>query len=664
MNRIFLILLWCCVGCLSLAQTTPERTVDFIARPQGSALVFEPITPPLLQIAGAPAAFYEYYWEFGDGNFRFAKNPTHVYADTGRYEVYLLATGKYDNGKAPKSRKKETDPPKEKPKTAVADAGSLPTALDAAWAPLGMRSVRNPRAGEETVCILTYANRTPTVQSGKLYLFYNQKAYPHEHFRFQEARTHFGERAVREELVWQNATETLNGWAGLTPMFDWYATSLPNQPPDEALRSLRAIYKTARVWSFDGLQPSETRNFFVSLDATNQMIADTNAIISMTALLLSDDQRVVETYNLEMEIVASHDPNYIAVDRRRMSFRGIRNKSLTYKVHFQNTGEGPASTIQITTDVPSGLRTDKLQVLDWYPKCLLCPEPEVPWSCLDTTRLKEQLIFTFRNIYLPGTQQADVTDTDSTNGFVKYRLVPERRIRKERLDARASIVFDRNPPIVTNRAKTAFRAGLSPGIMAGWTFFPNASERNYLSLGLSLSPFKPSKAFLQWEFWTGLPGETIFTQTGSIDTIRFVEEFPQFAILVDSITTVGGVREIRPVYFSIVPVQVRKNLSDWLAAGAGLLLHIDYQRIEANEFITRERRAYDLQLQREIPDLYRLYPEENVQRKSQEVSFRPVLFADVHLGRVRQGPAVGLRGFLPLEKEANWYAALFAAWKF
>ena len=40
---------------------------------------FSSVLRPLQQIAGAPEAFYSYYWEFGDGQFSFEEKPKHVF---------------------------------------------------------------------------------------------------------------------------------------------------------------------------------------------------------------------------------------------------------------------------------------------------------------------------------------------------------------------------------------------------------------------------------------------------------------------------------------------------------------------------------------------------------------------------------------------------------
>lgn len=660
-------------GIVLSAQPIPERQADFMVRNEGAHALFAPVLPPLIQRAGAPLAFYEYYWEFGDGAFSFAENPKHLYIDTAAHEVFFMATGKYDNGKAPKSRKKPADTPKpqppktepqpkEPPKSLVADAS--PSVLPDAAASIGLRAVRNPRAGEESVCIMAYANRTPTMQSGQLYLFFNQREYKNEHFQYIESRTHFGEQEEAPPISLAGPPLLMHGWAGVSLPQHWYALSLNQADPESILGELRKTYRSGLAWRFEGLQPGELRNLFVSLQATDQMLADTNAIITVTALITSDDRRIVEQYDLELEIVASHDPNYIAVSKRRADFRRIRSKDLTYKVHFQNTGEGPASTVEITCDVPPGLDASRLRVLDAYPLNLPCPEGPTDNSCLDTTFLERQVVFTFRNIYLPGTRQEGVNDRDSTKGFVKYRLAPDKRIRKFDLDTRASIVFDKNPPIRTNRTATSFKPGWSPGVAVGWNIIPGDAGSNHFALGAAISPFSSYKVYLQAEVWTGFPAQPQVSESVGRDSVRWMQDIQGlgFVATIDSLTTFTKRTEQSPLYFRVAPLQLRKNLNDWFGVGAGLLLDVRIQREKIIDEVKTERIVYD-PMGTPQPDYYRESSFQNVDSQ-RETTFRPALFADVQFGRVRQGPALGLRGVWNLERDAAGYVSAYASWKF
>ncbi|NUO00876.1 MAG: hypothetical protein HUU01_09720 [Saprospiraceae bacterium] len=656
-----------------LGAQTLERQVDFMTRNIGDTTIFAPVLPPLVQMAGAPQAYYEHYWEFGDGQFSFAESPRHVYADTSSREAYYLATGKYDNGKAPKPRKKNVARVKPKSSGAMADAGSsMPPVLPTAAAPLGIRAVRNPRAGEELACIVAYANRTPASQSGTLYLFYNQKDYQHPHFTFKESRTHYGESELAKSLGWNGLPFLPNGWAGLGQEGAdwWYAASLPDREPEEALSELETKYRSSVSWHFDGLMPDELRHLFFSLEANATMLADTNAIITISGLLISDDRRVVEQYDLEMEIVASHDPNYIAVSHRRTGFRGIRGKDLVYKVHFQNNGEGPASKVAITCDVPPGLNASRLQVLDLYPQCLLCPDQgATEWSCLDTSFQDGKVVFTFQNIYLPGTRQEGINDRDSTKGFVKFRLLPDKKIRKQRLDSRAEIVFDKNPPIRTNQATTAFKPGFSPGLMAGWNFFPDAPEQNHAAFGVSVSPFSPFKRFLQAELWLGLPEKQT---TNELIDERYQRTIPgqngEPTQIFDSL--VMGKRttiETSRVNIGLVPLEIRKNWSDFFSTGAGVLITLNSRDFETRETgrtsTVRQCLMFLGSTQLDCFDPVESHLEDTAVTR-RVTTLRTAVFADLHIGSVRKGPALALRPILRFGDKPSFQVSAFAYWKF
>lgn len=639
---------------------SPSPSIDMLLRQSGYRLEAKPLLPPLRQIAGAPEAFYEHYWEFGDGAFSFEEAPVHFYQDMAEHEVLLLATGKYDDGKAPRSRKRSTQP-KAKPNEDKRVAQALPHVFERRADALALKAVRNPSPGEETVLICSYTNRTPVPQSGELRLFFNQQRYPKPHFDWLEGRTHFGEQALSTTLA-QAAAPSADAWAGTSSLSDWYAISLPATSPEGKREQLRKAYRSEKAWAFDGLMPGQARNFFVSLLATPDMLKDTNAIITITAMMATDDGRVVEVYPLELEVVASHDPNYIAVSHARMSYRGAKREAIDYKVHFQNTGEGPASRVEIRVDCPPGLDPGSLRLLETQPKVPICPDTLATWSCLDTSYQQGQLVLTFRNVYLPGTKQEGLSERDSTKGHIKYRLSPSRDLEKRPYSARAAIVFDRNPPIRTGLARTRFRPGLSPGLMAGWAFSPRDAAGGRPALGLSLAPFSPYRPFLQAELWASLPSEVSETERQA-DTVRVLRDIAglPFVATVDTISSELSELSERSLRLGLAPLQLRLPLSDWASLGGGLMLDFVFRRFEAVSTRQQEVRVYRDDM--ELPDFYQASPPTTVRSESRSLELEPALFADLQLGRVRQGPALGLRGLLPLGGQPFW-ASAFLIWRF
>ena len=96
-------LLLCMIGSAK-AQTNDTAAAEINPQIENNLVKFGASLRPLRQIAGAPASFYTYFWEFGDGSYSFEKEPMHVYKDTGNYDVRLYATNNYDDGKKPNTR--------------------------------------------------------------------------------------------------------------------------------------------------------------------------------------------------------------------------------------------------------------------------------------------------------------------------------------------------------------------------------------------------------------------------------------------------------------------------------------------------------------------------------------------------------------------------------
>ena len=405
------------------------------------------------------------------------------------------------------------------------------------------------------------------------------------------------------------------------------------------------------------------------------MLADTNAIITLQGIYLTDDGQIAEPFTLELEIVASHDPNRMSVSNTRMGFRGVRRKQLTYKVQFQNTGEGPASKVELTCIVPDGLNPEKLEIVDQYPACPICPEGEVSYSCLDTTLLDEEIIFTFRNIYLPGTRQDGVKDRDSTKGFVKYRLKTGRGIKKKAMASRASIVFDKNEPIVTNSPHTRFKPGLSPGLIISRNIIPGQSDAAYYSLGASVSPFKPYRKYLQSELYLGLNRQSELSQEPQTTTFTEIRDIPSptnpFPAVVDSTVRLEESQTIDTYSIELVPASLRYNLTDFVGIGTGAIVQLDASKIVTNSVRQIQTLVYrcpelnpniprsECEPNRDLSTFSRLEDSS----ESNENTFRFKLFADVQLGMVRRGPLLGIRGILPLGEDEDPYYSVYLCFR-
>lgn len=647
-------------ACLCGQTTNPAAPpgLNFTAKPEAGGLRFTPQPPPLAPpVAGAPASFYTYYWEFGDGDFSFEASPVHVYGKPGSYDVMLYATAHYDDNQKP---------PDGYTRAEYADAagpGAPPAdVLANAQAGIGLKAQRQPRAGEELACIISYRNTAKLNTEGRLHLFYNEKKFKQRHFDFEGARAHFGETA---EAVGQAGDDpppadwtaaTVPGTAGAVAGL--FALAAPPPTADELLTAARREFRNEQTWRFGWLEPGEKHNLFVTLRGTADMLRDTSAFIHLRGVFEPFDPAVpAEEFTLEIEIVSSHDPNLIAVSDNRVDYRRLGREELAYKVRFQNNGEGPARRIQLTVQIPEGLNAAKMHPLNWYPACPICPDPNAPISCLDTATTANALIFTFHNIYLPGSRQKGVSDYDSTKGFVRYRIEPQHRMPKLAFHSQAQIVFDKNPPIHTNFSKTRFKMGLSPGLKAGYALDPDNADNNYLFLGLSLSPYKSWKVYPQIELLTGLRGQTELpkheTQTSTFKGLPSDVIVGSYLDTVITTVTTGS-----QGFVSLeVPLLLRKNFTRFFGAGIGVSGRMFFENAQTTTLTDSTVYVYvktdsDPPLN---PPVYILQDKRTLDPgqssdHSTTTYTRFAVFGDLTFGAVRAGLNLGVRGGLVLQK--------------
>lgn len=201
MKPFFTLWLLCLVTLLK-AQQTPVQTPGYTTTKEGDGYRFTPQVPPLPPpTAGAPPAFYTYYWEFGDGDFSFEERPLHYFAANESVQPMLFATAHYDDTNTP--------PPSyagqmyaSASKTPSEPANAFPKAQYA----IALKAQREPRAGEELVFIISYRNLSKINTDGRLHLFFNEKKFPNRHFDYVAARTHYNE--TPEEIGFVNKTLT------------------------------------------------------------------------------------------------------------------------------------------------------------------------------------------------------------------------------------------------------------------------------------------------------------------------------------------------------------------------------------------------------------------------------------------------------------------------
>ena len=138
-------------------------------------------------------------------------------------------------------------------------------------------------------------------------------------------------------------------------------------------------------------------------------------------------------------IVGSYDPNVKEVSPQGETAAGFippTTSQLEYTIHFQNTGNYPASFVTVRDTIDTN-------AFDIYSlEMQMCSHP-----CTVTIENEQVIVFSFENINLPDS----TSDEPNSHGFVKFglNLKPSLPLNTE-IANNAAIYFDFNAPIITN----------------------------------------------------------------------------------------------------------------------------------------------------------------------------------------------------------------------
>lgn len=628
-------------------KDTITRRANITYNQKGNSVSFKPETPPLIPIAGAPKPSYSYLWELGDGHYSKQAEPKHVYKKKGNYSTRLAVTNNYDNGKPPATRPK---------KVAVNDITDTDYKDIASIADQnGFEILKNcdPIPEQEMVVVVSYQNLENYVANGKLYLFYNEKQFKNNNFELVDFRTYAGEREVKENTIASiddlDDTKNYLTSAENTFKFKKYKNTTTEEDLEASLKDAHTLYHNVSILEFDDANPNETRNVFYTFKTTPEMIKDTSATVTMRGIFVPNRSfKNHKVKNLEMEIVTSHDPNKMGSNGSFMNYRLVRFKRVKFKTRFQNNGEGPARKIRLETDIPDMFDKKTFQIEGMYPECPICPKgEETTVSCLDTIIQKKQIIFTFKNIYLPGTEQKNVKEKDSTKGFIRYSMKFNEDFHKTNTRSRTSIIFDKNEPIITNYAVTRFLPGISIGAKAGYNFYPNLEKSTSYFVGATISPFKSYRFYWQAEWINAL------NQHNS--TISIANTFDTNANGTRRLIRTTTTTENKNVNWE-VPALIRYNINNYIGVGAGIQTNINVLS-QQNQNKKIETFEGDKEL------ILTATKTTNNTIKNSFIDLKTGILFDLTAGFSRIGPSLGARYVINFEQDFNYFQ-VYGIWRF
>jgi len=646
---------------------------DFKENISGNIVTFEPVLTPLRQIAGAPKAFWENYWEFGDGDYSFQEKPTHTYKESGEYQVRLVATNNYDDGDAPGTRPKMISVNGMDTASNQMEIQNEDHHLFSLYNGLRIKNNRDPKPNEEMELIVSYGNEQKIPKNGKLYLFFNDKKFDKKNFDLLDIRSYHNETEIMDQdEVAYHKKMSKQDWiqsTGITTIINknQIVVDTLKQNLLEIIKDSKNKYYDYKVWKIDDVQPNEENNVFFTLKTTPEMLKDTSAILTIRSIYVPDrNEANYKMAEQEMEIVTSHDPNKMAVNDTWLNYRLVRFKNMKFKIRFQNNGEGPATNIKLNTILPKMFDKKSLKVLDMYPKVAICPDnKKVRYSCLDTVFYKDSISFQFKNIYLPGSNQKNVHEKDSTKGFVKYSVKFNKDFHKVKSVSQTAIIFDKNPPIITNKSVVHFKPGLSIGAKAGYNYFfasnqsidfersvneskINNSAKGYF-IGATFSPYKSYKWYVQAE---------IMGTKQIVNGTQYFEEIVDVGVVPYLYKNTNTI-EIDKSLIDIVPISVRYNINAIVGLGFGVNISSKFQ--STTKSIQEQKIYYYINGNQE--ELIDTRLEKNTVDNNKLFLDNYGLFLDITAGASRIGPSVGVR-YLQNFKETKKQLHLYAIWKF
>jgi uncharacterized repeat protein (TIGR01451 family) len=194
------------------------------------------------------------------------------------------------------------------------------------------------------------------------------------------------------------------------------------------------------TWQYYDLLPGESRELYTGGHITNPMLGNTLQVAVVGYPILGDSNPANNYDTCYQLITGSWDPNFKEVNHDSLSLSMVMaGTPLTYTIHFQNTGNDTAIFVKVRDTISPKLNKATFEMIS----------ASHPYILTDTTGNVIQ--WKFNNIMLPDSGANQLL----SNGFIKYRITPFTSLNDgDSIENHASIYFNNNAPVMTNRAMT------------------------------------------------------------------------------------------------------------------------------------------------------------------------------------------------------------------
>lgn len=658
---------------LSLTQTIAQSQNSLVAvdtfeskihvEELGDKIKFRSELRPLVQVPGGRSPYYTYLWDFGDGYFSTEAEPSHQYKNEGEYEVTLYAINNYDDGAKPPRPVRPVRPTKSANTQHIAD-NSFHQNFFSSNGTFQVFKLSDAKPGEDIALVIGVNTRG---KKGKVYLLTNEKVAGLDGFKFANQSKYYQERmdsaSVGSQLnsLWASVTQSTFTKTGSPDYGIYEVTTFQNT--QQSINYFKDLYNAYNSLTAYDIDPGTAEQQFslINLDVTEHMLVDTNAIVTITGVFIPEDG-IANVHQVDIPVVKSHDPNKMSVRPARMSYRfQTKNKTLIYKVQFQNDGEGDAKNIRLEMSLPPEIKKESFRLKALSPQCDTCITATTPGCYQYYIQEDDKLVFHFKDIALPGTAAKDITDMDSTKGFILFEIDMEnKKMKNKAFQAYTNIYFDNNPPIRTNKSTSRYRQIFSPIVTVGTsatfgTPVYNDAKQDFkpgLQIGFGLAPMAPyKKLYWQAEIYSNYykmnsTGPQI-TDKGEIEiTLDGRQTYATY----DSYYTSAD-----RTYLSLqVPVQLRYNLNRFLSIGSGFSLRKDFNVAKRGAI------HYNYSVNMAVPiEGVHTVNDSNMSSQHSDLKVNP--FFDINVGKTYLGPALGVR--IAYDKNQKTHAGIYGIWR-
>jgi len=394
-------------------------------------IIFKPILRPLVQVPGGRIPYYNYLWDFGDGHFSTLAEPTHQYAKVGEYEVTLYAVNNYDDGSKPKRPKRKVKSTKAESAIAMNRTHDFEGNFFSSNDIFQIYKLSDAKPGEDISMVVGVRTKG---RKGKVFILSNEKVAGFDGFKYASQSQYNNEIidtvANDKNLLhlWSSITQSTFTKTGSPDYGIKEVSNFKNQAQAIAyFKDLYGAYNSLTSYEID-VNQSHEQFTIINLDVTENMLVDTNAIVTITGIFIPEDG-IANVHQVDIPIVKSHDPNKMSIRPARMNYRfQKKRKTMTYKVQFQNDGEGDAKNIRLEMKIPDEIVKNTFHLKSLYPKIDSCATANSKGCYLYHINEDGTLVFQFKDIALPGTASKILTDMDSTKGFILFEVETQQKL--------------------------------------------------------------------------------------------------------------------------------------------------------------------------------------------------------------------------------------------